>query len=97
MASALPSLWPGCRLASGFTLQPFLQINNLGFWRRGPAALSSSLLKADLVQLASQLAESRFPLKYSHRPLVETNLFKVWENLFREWLAQLRRIVPSLR
>jgi hypothetical protein len=34
MASALPSLRPGCRLASGFILQPLLQLDNLGFWRR---------------------------------------------------------------
>jgi hypothetical protein len=44
MASALPSLRPGCRFASGFTLQPLLQLDNLGFWHRGPTALSSSLL-----------------------------------------------------
>jgi hypothetical protein len=42
MASVLPSLRPGCRLASGLTLQPVLQLDNLVFWRGGPAALFSS-------------------------------------------------------
>jgi hypothetical protein len=38
--------------------------------------------KLDLVRSVSQFAESRFPLKYSHCPLVETKLFKVWQKFF---------------
>jgi hypothetical protein len=30
----------------------------------------------------SQFAESQFPLNYSHRSLIETKLFKVWQKFF---------------
>jgi hypothetical protein len=38
--------------------------------------------KVSLAWSVSQFAESRFPLKYSHRPLVETKLFKIWQTFF---------------
>jgi hypothetical protein len=36
----------------------------------------------DLVRSVSQFAENPFPLKYLHRPFIETELIKVWQKFF---------------